>query len=186
MKPSDHVPVPRWPGVAGTLVALAGIGVSAYLTYAHYTSPAVLACSDHGVINCTKVTTSSYSVIAGVPLAVLGLAYFVAMAILELPHVWRSRRRGLRGVRVLASAAGVLVALWLVYLELFRLDAICLYCTAVHCLAFVLFVITAVGTAWSPELMADCGPSDEAGPSGSYAAAPSRFKEQMSQSRAKV
>ena len=46
-----------------------------------------LVCSDTGAINCTKVTTSPQSVIFGIPVAVLGLAYFVPMIALCLPVV---------------------------------------------------------------------------------------------------
>jgi uncharacterized membrane protein len=143
--------VPRWEATAGTVVSLGGVAVAAYLTYAHYTSATVLACPEGGLVNCTKVTTSSYSVIAGVPVAVLGLVFFAVMTVIELPWAWRSPWPWLPTVRVLAAAAGVAMAIWLVYVELFRLDAICLYCTAAHCLAFALFVVTALGTAWSPD-----------------------------------
>ena len=140
---------PRWASTTGTLIAAAGAVVAGYLTYAHYHGATVLACPDRGIVNCTKVTTSSYSVMAGVPVAVVGLAYFVVMVLLELPWSWRRPLPGLRGLRVAASAAGAAMAIWLVYVELFRLDAICLYCTAVHVLALALFAVTALGTAWT-------------------------------------
>jgi uncharacterized membrane protein len=126
---------------------LAGIAVSAYLTYAHYTSPTVLACSDKGLVNCAKVTTSSYSRIVGLPVSVLGVAYFMVMAVLCSPWAWRARHRGLRALRVLAALSGVVMVVWLVYAELFRLDAICIYCTAVHVITALLFVTVAFGTA---------------------------------------
>jgi len=141
---------PRWAGIVGPLVALAGVGVAGYLTYAHYTTATVLACPENGLINCAKVTTSSYSVIAGVPVALLGLLFFAVMAVLQLPVMWRSRLRGLRPARVAAALGGVVLVIWLVYAELFRLDAICLYCTAVHVLTVALFVVTVLGTAWTP------------------------------------
>ena len=36
--------------------------------------------------------------------------------------------------------------LWLVYAELIRIHSICLYCTAVHVLTFLLFALVLVGT----------------------------------------
>lgn len=45
------------------------------------------------------------------------------------------------------AAAGVGMAFWLVYAELFRIDALCLWCAATHVLALTVFVVTALGTA---------------------------------------
>ncbi|MFI5041067.1 MAG: vitamin K epoxide reductase family protein [Acidimicrobiales bacterium] len=128
-------------------LALVGVAVSAYLTVAHYSTTAVLACSDKGVVNCAKVTTSSYSVVAGIPVAVLGLVFFVAMVGLQTPFAWRSPRADVRIVRLALASTGAAAVVWLIYVELFRLDAICLYCTIVHLLAVALFVQTGLGTA---------------------------------------
>ena len=121
---------------ASFVVALVGLALSVYLTIEHYTSPTILACPATATINCAKVTTSSYSVIAGVPVAVLGLLYYVGMAILVSPPAWRIRRLDL--VRVAGAALGVLMVLYLVWVELFRVFAICLWCTAVHVCTLVL------------------------------------------------
>jgi uncharacterized membrane protein len=139
-------PDPRWPWIIGLILCVAGLGVSAYLTYAHYTSAAVLACPENATINCAKVTTSVYSHILGFPVAVLGLVFFVAMIPLQLPAAWRSRWWPIRYGRLAASIVGVGMILWLVYAELFKIDAICLYCTSVHVLTFLLFVVIALGT----------------------------------------
>ena len=137
----------RWPALVSGLLSVAGLAVAAYLTYAHYTSPTVLACSDKGLIDCAKVTTSSYSRIFGLPVSDLGVAYFLVMGGLCSPWAWRSRHQGLRGLRVLAALSGVGMVLWLVYAELFRLHAICVYCTTVHVITVLLFVTVAFGTA---------------------------------------
>ena len=50
-------PVPAWLQYTTWLLAAAGLGVSIYLTAAHYTSSAILACSDKGLVNCAAVTT---------------------------------------------------------------------------------------------------------------------------------
>ena len=129
---------PRTSGawVTALVAAIAGLGVSVYLTVEHYTQSTSFACPETAAINCLKVTTSKWSVIAGMPVAVLGLAYFVAMTVLvALP----SRAPVLRAVRVLGAAGGVLMVFYLVYVELFLVDAICLWCTAVHVLTLILF-----------------------------------------------
>lgn len=123
---------PAW--TAFTLSVL-GLMVSAYLTYEHFTDSATLACSDNGAVNCLKVTTSKWSEIAGVPVAVAGLAFFVAMALLCVPARFT---RDLALLRVVGAVVGIAMVLWLVYVELFKVDAICLWCTGVHVITLLL------------------------------------------------
>ena len=104
--------------------------MSIYLTIEHYSGSTVLACPESATINCAKVTTSSWSRFAGIPVAVLGLAYFVAMALLVTPAAWR--RRTLDPVRVISAGLGTAMVIYLVWAELFRINAICLWCTVVH------------------------------------------------------
>lgn len=115
--------------------AVAGVGVSLYLTIEHYNHSLTLACPENATLNCVKVTTSRWSIIAGVPVAVLGLGYFIVMCtLLLIPSA-----RGVDLVRLAGASAGVLMVLFLVYVELFEVDAICLWCTAVHVLTVVMF-----------------------------------------------
>lgn len=132
-------------------MSLAGLGVSIYLTIAHYTTTVTLACSDTGLIDCAKVTSSVYSSILGVPLAVLGLIFFIVILPLQLPVAWRSRNKLIRMGRLVFVAVGIPFILWLVYVELFKLNAICLYCTVVHILTLLLFAQTAIGTSLTTE-----------------------------------
>jgi uncharacterized membrane protein len=69
------------------------------------------------------------------------------MVAFQTPPAWASRAAVVRIFRVLWSATGIFTAIWLIYAELYRLDAICLWCTAVHVVAFLLFGVTAFGTA---------------------------------------
>jgi uncharacterized membrane protein len=138
--------------LTGIAISLGGIGVSIYLTYTHYASVKLLGCPEKGLVNCSIVTTSSYSKQFGIPLAVLGLAFFVVTLGLQLPMVWRSTSSLIRYGRLALTGGGTAMALWLVWVELFRLDHICLYCTAVHILTFLAFVVTAVGTALTAPL----------------------------------
>jgi uncharacterized membrane protein len=129
------------------LVALAGLVVSAYLTVEHFTASITFACPETATVNCQKVTTSAWSHLGPIPVAVLGLAFFAVMAALCSPPAWRVRALG--PLRVAGAVLGVLTALGLVWIELFRVDAICLWCTAVHIcalalLATVLWTTTAV------------------------------------------
>ena len=132
---------PAWVAPTTFALAIAGTAVAVYLTVAHYTSPDVLACSSTGVIDCERVTTSAQSEVLGVPVALLGLLWFVAMVGLCSPWAWRSPARWVSIARQAAVWSGMVFVLWLVYAELFVIDAICLWCTAAHVVAFALFVI---------------------------------------------
>lgn len=143
---------PTWVAPTAFALAIAGTAVAGYLTVAHYTSPDVLACSSTGVIDCERVTTSAQSEVLGIPVALLGLLWFVAMVALCSRRAWRSPARWLSVARQVAVWSGMAFVLWLVYTELFVIDAICLWCTAAHALAFALFVIVVMyGTETTEE-----------------------------------
>jgi uncharacterized membrane protein len=146
-EPGIKVP-PLWFQVVTWALAIAGLGVSTYLTIAHYTSSSILACSDKGLVNCGLVTTSPESKVFGIfPVAVLGLAFFVFMTAAVSPWGWRLKFPQLAWVRVASVVVGIGFVLYLVYTELFTLNAICLWCTSVHVLTFLLFVLIIGGAA---------------------------------------
>ena len=105
-----------------------------------------LVCSDNGAINCEKVTTSPQSVIFGIPVAVLGLAFFIPMIVLCLPAAWRTANRWVHLARLALSVTGVGMIVYLIIAELFIIKAICLWCSSVHLLTFILFVIIATAS----------------------------------------
>jgi uncharacterized membrane protein len=131
--------------------------VATYLTYEHYTGSKTLSCPAHGgIINCLAVTTSAYSKIHGVPVAVLGLIFFVVMLPLQSPPAWSSPSPVLRWGRVIWSLVGVGTAVWLVYAELVKIHNICLWCTSVHVISFLIFLSTAIGTLVTmPDILGD-------------------------------
>jgi uncharacterized membrane protein len=143
-------PVPRWTVLSSLALSVAGLGVAGYLTVEHYTAGTTLACPDTGVINCQKVTSSAESVIAGIPVAVLGVVFFAAMLALTVPAAWRSPSAWLGRARLASVAIGVVSVVYLVYLELLVVDAICLWCTTVHVLTVALFAVVAIAAAAEP------------------------------------
>jgi uncharacterized membrane protein len=138
-KRSSQAPV--WAVWGSFALAVLGLVDAAYLTFEHYTASSTLACSDKGVIICLKVTTSSYSKVLGIPVALLGLLFFVAMTALCLPPLWRRRSAAIDRLRLAAVCVGMLSVFYLVWAELFKLDAICLFCTGVHVITFLLFAL---------------------------------------------
>jgi uncharacterized membrane protein len=132
---------PRWVPRATTALCLVGLAAAAYLTYAHYSSPSALVCSDTGIVNCARVTTSKWSTISSVPVAVLGLGYFVVLTPLCLPVAWRSSRRWVHAARLGSTIVGVLMVLWLVYVEFGLIGKVCLWCSVVHLMTLAVFAI---------------------------------------------
>jgi uncharacterized membrane protein len=145
-------PAPSW-AIFGSLgLCLIGLLDAAYLTFEHFTESKTLACSGKGTFDCLKVTTSSYSKVLGMPVALLGLLFFVAMTVLCLPPLWRRRSLAITRIRLVAASIGMLSVFYLVWVEVFKVDAICPFCTGVHVVTFLLFsllVIVASG-AFAP------------------------------------
>jgi uncharacterized membrane protein len=130
-------------------LSLVAVGLTTYLTVTHYADPTALACPDTGIVNCTAVTTSSWSEIVGVPVALIGLLWAVAITVLNSPWAWHASVRWLNTARLALAAAGAVMVLYLIYVELFRVDAICLWCTGVHVTTIALFGVVLAARASS-------------------------------------
>jgi len=130
----------RWRTVAALVLSIAGLGVSTYLTITHFL-PGALVCSGSGLVNCARVTTSRQSYFLGVPVAIWGLAFYVAMTVANLPVLWRMQDRRVHILRLLMAIGGMGFVLYLVSAELLIIKNICLWCTAVHAITFLLFVL---------------------------------------------
>jgi uncharacterized membrane protein len=121
-------------------LSIIGLAISAYLTYAHF-QHVTLICSDNGAINCTKVTHSSQSEIFGhIPVALTGLAFYVVMVALCSPWAWRAANPLIGWARLAGAVSGMGMVCYLVFVEAVQLKAICLYCTGVHVVTFLLFL----------------------------------------------
>jgi uncharacterized membrane protein len=102
------------------LVAVAGTGVAAYLTWAHYSHSQVVCVAGGG---CETVQKSAYAEFAGIPVALLGLLSYCLILGLIL---WDSPTARL-GAATLALI-GLLFSLYLLTVQLFVIDAICIWC----------------------------------------------------------
>jgi uncharacterized membrane protein len=131
--------IPAWFQWTTWALSLAGLGVSIYLTIAHFNTSVSLVCPASSTINCEKVTTSPQSYLFGIPVAVLGLAFYLFMVVANSPWVWRVNWPPLRWARIGSVVVGMVFVLYLIYCELFKIGAICLWCTSVHVITFCLF-----------------------------------------------
>lgn len=148
---------PRWVPWTSTVICALALLDAAYLTFEHFHGKSFNGCVVNSFINCGAVTNSIYSKFLGLPVSVLGLAWAAGMFVLCLPQAWRMTSPWVGRIRLLGSVAGLGMVFYLVYRELFSIGKLCEYCTGVHILTVLLFVVIAFG-------MALAVPADDAGP----------------------
>jgi uncharacterized membrane protein len=120
--------------IAMIVLATIGVGLASYLTYVHYAGikPACTAGE-----SCTKVQTSIYSELAGVPVALMGLIGYVAILVsLLAPEGERTRL-----IAVLLTLSGFAFSAYLTYRELFSIHAICEWCVSSASIMTVLAIL---------------------------------------------
>lgn len=129
--------------LTAAIVALAGIAIASYLSWAHYAGSAVVCIAGGG---CETVQESDYAAIAGVPVAVLGLiAYAVILALI----VWDAPVARLPAAMI--ALMGFFFSAYLLALQLFVIDAICVWCLANDVLiAPTLAILTALRLRATP------------------------------------
>ena len=123
------------------LVALAGVFVALYLTLYKLGYIGTLACA---VGSCETVQTSKWATLLGFPVGAWGVAYYLAVLALALLGLTArfADSRGLSDVLLAITAFGLLFSIWLTYLELFVIHAICQWCVVSAILAAILFVLS--------------------------------------------
>lgn len=132
-------------------LGVVGLLISAYLVGTHYFADQIpLACATGGIVDCEQVTSSAESMIGPIPVAVLGLIWFVGYLVLLIPTAYMSPRQRLLNLQLAWAIAGLAAVFYLVYAELFLIGAICLWCTAIHGIVVALFMLT-LWAATSPE-----------------------------------
>lgn len=136
---------PGWLIPTSLVLVVAGLLVSAYLTYEHFTDNTTLACTVSGPIDCVKVTSSPWATFMGVPVALLGVVFFLVLLVLTWPSVWRRGEAWLDWARFGWLTVGMGMVLYLVWAEFYQINAICLWCTAVHVITFILWVLVLFG-----------------------------------------
>lgn len=154
---------PFWLQAVSLALAVLGLAVSAYETYAHFNGSHLLGCSTKpGAWDCAAVITSSQSMVFGViPVAVLGLLFYVLAVVILSPRAWsfqrlevrlgrrtlRIRRRQVGVLRLASMIVGMGFVLYLIYAELYQIQQVCEYCSGVHIITFLLFCITTFSAA---------------------------------------
>jgi uncharacterized membrane protein len=118
-------------------ISLLGVAIATYLVYVHYAGIQPLCVSGGG--GCEKVQTSDFAKLAGIPVADLGLAGY--LAILASLFV-RGDRGRLAGAAIALSGFGF--SMYLTYREIFTIKAICQWCVGSAVLMTLLAGLTIV------------------------------------------
>jgi uncharacterized membrane protein len=122
-------------------LALIGVFVSTYLTLYKLGYIGELKCA---VGSCETVNTSRWATFLGLPVAAWGLGFYVAALALAMVSVQEryADSRAFSVAFVALTAWGVLFSGWLTYLELFVIDAICIWCVTSACIVVVMFFVS--------------------------------------------
>ena len=123
------------------LLALIGLFIALYLSLHRLGVIGQLQCGTGG---CETVQTSAYAVFLGIPVAFYGVAGYVALLVVSLVGLqpgWVSRR-GPTLLLAAMSGLGLAFTLYLTYLELFVIHAICRWCVASGVVIALIFGIS--------------------------------------------
>jgi uncharacterized membrane protein len=112
-------------------LALIGLVVSGYLTWIHY---AELQPICTGISDCERVQNSAYAELVGVPVALIGMAGYLAIA----ASLWLRAE-----LTALLAYIGLGFSAYLTWAELFRIEAICQWCMAS---ALIILSVAALAT----------------------------------------
>ena len=123
------------------LVALVGMFVAMYLTLYKLGYIGTLACS---VGSCETVQTSRWATLFGVPVGAWGIGFYLAVLGLSLVGVMpaHAEKRSISRLLFAMTAFGVVFSIWLTYLELFVINAICQWCVISAVLTAVLCTLS--------------------------------------------
>jgi uncharacterized membrane protein len=106
-------------------LSLAGIAISAVSLQRHYAKSATDFCDFNDKFSCDIVNRSEYSTVGGIPVAAIGVAGYSALFLLST--IWKSQQQTPN--RLLGAAfAGLAFALYLTYVEAYKLMTWCILC----------------------------------------------------------
>ncbi|MDA1316591.1 MAG: quinone-dependent dihydroorotate dehydrogenase [bacterium] len=122
-----------------TILLLVAIFDTSYLSYNHFFQPYAL-CTNSIFGDCGKVLHSSYSIIFGVSLALLGLIHYLFLGIL-LQTVRAMGDIFYKRFLFIQSAIGLILSIYFVYLQFFVIKSLCQYCLLSALISTLLYIL---------------------------------------------
>ncbi len=122
------------------VLALLGIGDSFYLAESAITDTA-LVCEIDGFDGCNVVAQSPYAHLFGIPLGVYGVVFYISVFVLAIAVMIISRRFWYR-LLIGLSFVGVLASLYFLAIQLFLIQATCVYCLGSALITFLMFPLS--------------------------------------------
>jgi len=126
------------------VLSILGIADSGCALYQHYAPPAASSCDVNETISCTAVNQSEYSVLLGLPVAGLGIAGYVVIAAFSVGLLLGWCARLTRWLLLAFAGAALVFSLWLTWVELFVLEAVCPLCVISLALVTSITLLAAV------------------------------------------
>jgi vitamin-K-epoxide reductase (warfarin-sensitive) len=108
-----------------SLMAIAGMVVSSMSLYHHYGTTKSSYCDFGASFNCDMVNRSIYSVVLGVPVALIGVLGYASLLLLST--IYRSKAET-PALLLIGALAGLGFAFYLTYVEKFVLAVWCILC----------------------------------------------------------
>ena len=125
------------PGLILATLDVAGLLIAAYLSIVEL-GGGTPACGP--IKGCEEVALSEYSRVGGIPVAVFGVGLSLVLLTCALAW-WRTDAYGLLLVHYGLSLAGVLFEAWFLYLQVFVIEAVCVWCASYGLSLILRFVI---------------------------------------------
>jgi vitamin-K-epoxide reductase (warfarin-sensitive) len=123
------------------LLAVAGVAVSSLSLAHHYAKSKSSYCDFGETFNCDMVNRSVYSVVMGVPVALIGVVGYLAL--LALATVYRAKAET-PVMLFIGALAGLAFALYLTYVEAFVLVVWCILCLSSLTLIFAITMLSSI------------------------------------------
>ena len=129
--------LPRWVLIVIVIVSFIGFLDAAYLTIQHY-NDSILPCVVFE--GCEQVTNSKYSAIFNIPISLFGAVYYLVILISGIIF-WDTKNAKTLLALVYLPIAGFAISMFLLYLQLFVIKAICAYCMVSVISSIILFIL---------------------------------------------
>lgn len=116
------------------IFSLLGLAVASFLLYEYNISGPIVCPTGTG---CDIVRASAYSKFLGISIPILGVIFYLTMAVLSVVHSHHLPTKIIRILQLLGAMSGVAFGVYLTYLEAFVIKAYCFWCI----LSFIISII---------------------------------------------